>query len=335
MFSILKIEQKAATFRELATMVKAGMSLSESLGVLEGRRTYRSLKQAMGDAAYRVADGTRLSKVLADYPREFSPVTLGVLTAGEESGKLEEALEKVAGFLEREYGLRQMISQETFYPKVLGVAAILIPNASQAIVTGIQESFWAGVGVFVRGLATYAVILGIPALLVYVVYRVVTSTDQGRYFVDSVKLRVPLLGPVVRRLALAKFSRALAHTYGGGVPFAQAVALAGSVTGNAAISRRLVASIPHLRQGGKLSEVLRDSPDIDDMVVRMVATGEQTGNLDDTMEWMAEHFEIACESSIRRMVAVALPVGVVIMAIIIGVILVNFYLYSYASFLLE
>ncbi len=332
MLSILKIEQKAAVFRELATMVRAGMSLSEALHALETRRCYPRLKQAISDAAFRVPDGTRLSQVLRDYPQEFSKLTTGVITAGEETGKLDEVLDRVAGYLEREYSLRQLVSRETFYPKVLAVVVLLMPVATRTIIAWIMQSFWAALWILIKTLALYAVIIGIPAMLIYTVYKAIINTEQGRYSVDAFKLRVPLFGLVVRRLALAKFARALAYTYGAGLPLSQAAELAGAVTGNALIAQNISAAVPHLRKGGKLSEVLAGSADIDTMVVRMLQTGEQTGNIEETMERVAEHFEIACESSIRRMAVLALPIGVIIMGIIVGFMVISFYGGYYADF---
>ncbi len=332
MFSILKIEQKAATFRELATMVRAGMSLSEALHALETRRCYPRLKQAIVDAAQRIPDGTRLSAVLKDYPQEFSKLTVGVIAAGEKAGKLDEVLARVAEYLEREYSLRQLVSRETFYPKVLAVVVLLMPVATRAIIVWIQQTLWAALWLVIKTLTLYAAVVAIPVALIYIVYKAFTSTERGRYMVDAAKLRVPLLGLVIQRLALAKFSRALAYTYGAGLPLSQAAELAGAVSGNAAIAQSISAAVPHLRKGGKLSEVLAGSPDVDTLVVRMLQTGEQTGNIEETMERVAEHFELACESSIHRMAVLALPIGVIIVGIIVALMAISFYGSYYADF---
>ncbi len=146
MLFIVKVEQKGTLFRELATMIKAGMSLGEALGVLRERRCYPRLKQAVTDAAKRVPDGTRLSEVLRRYPDEFSELTVGVIAVGEDTGRLEEALDMVAGYWEREYKLRQMVSRETFYPKVLAVFVVLIPAASQAMEPLSWEPYGRGSG---------------------------------------------------------------------------------------------------------------------------------------------------------------------------------------------
>lgn len=332
MLTILRIEQKGAIFRELATMVRAGMSLGEAWGVLQTRRAYPRLRQFIVDAARRVPQGTRLSEVVKDYPDEFSGLTQGVIAAGEETGRLEEALDTVAGYWEREYSLRQMVSRETFYPKALAVFVVLIPVATQAIIIAIQRTFWAGLWVLVKTLLIYALILAIPAMLIYMVYKSITNTEQGRQTIDAAKLRVPLFGPVIRKLALAKFMRALAYAYSAGLPMARVLELAAPVTGNTAISRHLLAAVPYVRKGGKLSEILRAAPEVDDIVVHMLQTGEQTGNIDETMERVAEHFEIASESSIHRMATLALPLGVIIVGIIVAIKIIGFYAAYFAAF---
>ena len=333
MLAIAKIEQKGVIFRELATMIKAGMSLGEAFGVLQTRRTYPPLMRFLLDAAKRVPQGVRLSEVIKAHPGEFSTLTGGVIAVGEDTGKLEEALDAVAEYWEREYRLRQMVSRETFYPKVLAVCVIVLPVVTQAIVAGILGSSLSSVlWVLVKTLGLYAVAFAVPLAIIYLAYRAFIRPQAGRVFLDTVKLNVPLFGPVVRKLALAKFMRALAYGYSAGLSIARVVELSADATGNAVISRRLRATVPHLRKGSKLSGMLAGVPEVDAMVVQMLQTGEQTGNIDETMLRVAEYFEIASESSIQRMATLALPIGVIIMGIVVAIKVITFYSGYYASY---
>ncbi len=332
MLAIFRLEQKATLLRELATMLKAGVSLGEALHVLEGRAAYPRLREAVLHGAEHVDKGHRFSEVLAEYPDEFSELTTAVIAMGEQTGRLDESFDQVAGYLEREYSLRQMIMRETFYPKVLLVACILIPLAIPALIQAIMGSIWSGLWLFLKTLAKWGLILGIPGGLVYLVYRSLGKTQQSREGLDSLKLHIPLIGPVVRRLALARFARALSYTYSAGVPMAQGISLAAAVTGNAILERRFQDAVPLVQQGYKLSDALGKAPDIDDMAMRMLRTGEQTGELDKTMERVAEHFEASAETSIHRMAVMALPLGVIFVGIIVGIIVVNFYVQHYSGF---
>ncbi len=311
--------------RELATMLKAGMALGEALYVLEGRAAYPQLRQIIQEGAKRVTAGGSCSEVLAKHPEEFSELTTAVIAMGEQTGRLDEAFDQVAGYLEREYSLRQMIMRETFYPKVLLVACILIPLAIPALIQAIMGSIWSGLWLFLKTLAKWGLILGIPGGLVYLVYRSLSKAEQSREALDSLKLHIPLIGPVVRRLALARFARALSYTYSAGVPMAQGISLAAAVTGNVILQRRFQNAVPLVEKGQKLSQALGKAPDIDNMVLGMLRTGEQTGELDVTMERVAEHFEVAAETSIHRMAVMALPIGVIFVGIIVACILIQFY----------
>ena len=193
-------------------------------------------------------------------------------------------------------------------------------------------SVWLGVWIFIKNIGKWGLILGIPGGLVYLVYRSLSKAEQWREALDSLKLHIPLLGAVVRRLALAKFARALSYTYSAGVPMGQAITLSASAMGNSILERRFQNAVPLVQKGYKLSEALGKAPDIDDMVLGMLRTGEQTGELDATMERVADHFEVAAETSIHRMAVMALPIGVIFAGIVIGYIVINFWLTHYSGF---
>ena len=326
MLAIFRLEQKSSTMRELATMLKAGIALGEALHVLEGRAAYPRLRQVIQEAAKHVTAGGSFSEVLAKYPEEFSELTTAVTAIGEQTGRLDESFDQVAGYLEREYSLRQMVMRETFYPKVLLACCIIIPSAIPALIEAVMGSVWLGLWIFIKNIGKWALGLGIPIYLAYLIYHsLMAKSQQSREAVDSMKLHIPLLGAVVRRLALAKFARALSYTYSAGVPMGQAITLSASAMGNSILERRFKSTVPLVEKGHKLSEALGKAPDIDDMALHMLRTGEQTGELDATMDRVAEHFEIAAETSIHRMAIMALPIGVIFAAIIVACILAQSY----------
>ncbi len=333
MLAIFRLEQKATLLREIATMLKAGVPLGEALHVLAGRRAHPRLREAILDGAEHVDKGHRFSEVLANYPDEFSELTAAVIAMGEQTGRLDDSFEQVAAYLEREYKLRQMIMRETFYPKVLLACCIIIPSAIPALIEALTGSVWLGLWIFIKNIGKWALGLGMPIYLAYLVYHsLMAKSQQSREAVDSMKLHIPLLGPVVRRLALAKFARALSYTYSAGVPMGEAIALSASAMGNSILERRFKNAVPLVQRGQKLSEALGKAPDIDDMAMRMLRTGEQTGELDATMERVADHFEVAAETSIHRMAIMALPIGVIFVGIIIGYIVISFYVQYYSGF---
>jgi len=307
-------------------MLKAGMALGEALHVLEGRTAYPQLQQIIREGAKLVAAGGSFSEVLAKYPEEFSELTTAVIAMGEQTGRLDESCDQVASYLEHEYSLRQMVMRETFYPKVLLAFCIIIPSAIPALIEALMGSVWLGLWIFIKNIGKWALGLGIPIYLAYLIYHsLMAKSQQSREAVDSMKLHIPLLGAVVRRLALAKFARALSYTYSAGAPMGQAITLSASAMGNSVLARRFKSAVPLVQKGYKLSDALGKAPDIDDMVLGMLRTGEQTGEIDATMERVADHFEEAAETSIHRMAIMALPIGVIFAGIVVACILIQFY----------
>jgi len=327
MLKLTQIERKATFFRELATMVEAGMSIGEALGALRDRVPPGRLHVAVVEAAASTRRGKPFSEVMRRYSDVFTPVETAMVQAGEQSGRLDRLLGQIATYLEQEYSLRQMISRETFYPKVLFVFVFAFPSVLPALLAyfGPGGSLLKGFVVLLGGLLRLAVLVALAVGLYYFVRYMILSSREMARSVDALKLTVPVFGPVFRRLSLARFSRALAALYGSGVSLPQAVALSADLTGNAALREPLKQAVPQLEAGKGVAEVLAAVPHMDDMALSMLRTGEQTGNIDAMMNRVAEHFEEASSSSIRRMSTLIVPLATIIAGIMVLFIAIGAY----------
>lgn len=322
--SMLGIDHRVTFFRELATLVGSGVSLGEALSILQTRPATPELRQAVTDAAKRVSHGQRLSEIVADHPKVFSSLNRAMITAGEQSGRLDEVLEEVADYLEKEQELRRMLSRETFYPKVLVAAAILIPLVARTFIVWFSQGTGAAFVAALQTLGGYLVLfLALAALwFAYSKYR---ETEQGRHSIDRGKLSVPLLGPIISQLAWAKICRAIAALYKAGVSTSEALELAGPASGNLALEQALQGAIPHVQKGVPLSDALTSSGYVPDLPLRMLRTGEQTGDLDVTLEKVADYFEAQSRTSIHRLALLIVPLATVIMGIVILMMAVSAY----------
>ena len=314
--SMLGIDHRVTFFQELSTLVGSGVSLGEALSILQTRPAGPELRLAITDAAKRVSHGQRLSEIMADHPKVFSSLNRAMVLAGEQSGRLDEVLQEVADYLEREQELRRMISRETFYPKILVAAAILIPLSARTFIAAFSEGTGAAVTAALHTLGGYlALTVGLLALwFAYSRYR---GTSQGRISVDRAKLSIPLLGTVISQLAWAKICRAIAALYKSGVSSAEAIELAGPASGNHALELTLRRAAPQVRKGLPLSEALTATGHVPDLPLRMLATGEQTGDIDTSLEKVAEYFEAQSRTSIHRMALLIVPLATVIMGIVV------------------
>jgi type II secretory pathway component PulF len=325
------LREKTAAFRQLATMLAAGMTLAEALSVLSARVHEPRLRAFFVRAARQASGGRRFSDILAEYPQLFPPLNLAMVQAAEHSGRIEEIFNRLADYHEQEYRVRLMLSRETFYPKVLAAAIFIIPVAGNAIVRWLTEGTGAAIISILRALALLALVGGIPALALYLAYRSLARSEAGRAALDDVKLRLPLLGKVVHRSAMARFSRALATLYRAGVAMDKSLELAGDAAANARF--RVVAreAAGLVRHGSSLGDALVAAGLADEMVLGMVRTGEQTGNLDETMDHIAAYYEDEAATATRQMAVAIVPVAVIVAAIVVGVMVLRFYTGLYAG----
>jgi len=325
------LREKTAAFRQLATMLAAGMTLAEALSVLSARVHEPRLRAFFVRAAGQASGGRRFSDILAEYPQLFPPLNLAMVQAAEHSGRIEEIFNRLADYHEQEYRVRLMLSRETFYPKVLAAAIFVIPVAGNAIVRWLTEGTGAAVISILRALALLALVGGIPALALYLAYRSLARSEAGRAALDDVKLRLPLLGKVVHRSAMARFSRALATLYRAGVAMDKSLELAGDAAANArfrVVAREAAGLVGH---GSSLGDALVAAGLADEMVLGMVRTGEQTGNLDETMDHIAAYYEDEAATVTRQMAVAIVPVAVIVAAIVVGVMVLRFYTGLYAG----
>jgi type II secretory pathway component PulF len=317
MLKLTAIEQKATFFRELATLVGAGVTIGVALDTLREQVPPGRLRMAVIEAAHQAKGGRPFSEAMTRYSDVFTPVETALIRVGEQAGHLDRLLAQIASYLEQEYSLRQMINRETFYPKIIFAAIIAFPIVVPAIIAALVTGPGAGFLVLFRGLLRLgllvALALGAYALLRYMI----TSNSSFAASYDSFKLNVPVLGAVVRRLALARFCRGLATLYGAGVGLPEAVSLSADLTGNAAMRGPMHAAAVKLEEGSSVSEVLAEVPYMDDVALRMLRTGETTGSVDEMMLRVAEHFEEASGSSIKRMATLITPIATIIAGIIV------------------
>jgi len=195
------VREQAIVFRELATLIGAGVTITQALSDQLNRPLSYTFRYFLTQASERVSKGDKLSAVMRDNAQMFSEITIALVEAGEMSGRLDNMLRDIAEYLEREVELRNMIARETFYAKILIGAALFIPLAARCIVTWLMVDFMSALGVFFQTILIYALLGGIPFLVLYLLYRRTTATETGKNTIDQIKLAVPGLGGIVERLA--------------------------------------------------------------------------------------------------------------------------------------
>ncbi len=312
-------------YRELATMVSSGMTLIQSLAVLERNQPHPVMRRVIRQLSRGIEQGQSLSQNMRRFPNVFSALAVAIIAAAEQSGKLDEMLGLLAEYTEQEQETRNMIRRETFYPKVLLVALLTIVPIGLLIATAISQGTGLALHMLATAVATFLLAAVLPLTLLYFAVKSFGGTTSGRHTLDLIKLSLPLLGQNLRKLALSKFARALSALYSAGIPIPSALPLAADSTGNAALTQALRAGVGHLDAGGTLSEALTVPGMIPDLVISMVQTGEQTGNIDATLSKVSDYYQSEAYTAIRQMAMTITPIAVVIAGIIVLVIAVSFY----------
>lgn len=334
----VKLTDLAIFSRQFSTMLDAGVSLIRCLDVLQAQTTNARLRKILMDLSARVESGESLSRSMARHPKAFSQLIIGLIRAGEVGGVLEESLQRIAGFLEKDVELRRKIRSALTYPVIVLLAAIgiviflvswLVPQfASLFKELGIKEmpaptQFLIDLSALLTQ-RWYVVVIALIAILV--AYKLFVSTRVGRRVADRVKLRVPVFGPLHHKIVMARFSRTMGTLLASGVPILQAMETVAGVVGNSVVSDAVIESRARIREGEKIADPLQRSKMFPPMVVHMVSVGEESGSLDHMLNKIADFYENEVEMTIASLTAAIEPVMIVLLGFIVGFIVISMFL---------
>ena len=322
----------AQFYREFATMIGSGMTAIQALHTLDETISHPTVRWAVRGVLRGVERGQRLSDNMKQFPEVYSPLAVAVVAAGEHGGRLEEMLGVMADYAERDLELRRLLNRETFYPKVLLVALLTIVPGGLTVATSIAQGIGAGLRWLAPILGGYLLVL-FAGILVYYMVRAYGASEQGRLAIDRFKLALPVFGTLTNRIAMSRFCRALAALYSAGVPLPEAARLAADASANTAIGHAVSSTVFRIEAGGKLSEALAQTGLVPDLVLSMVRTGEETGNIDQVLHKVADYYDDETRTKIHQLSQTIVPLCVVIAGIIVLIIAVLFFLNFYGSLL--
>lgn len=319
---------------QLANMIESGIPLITSLSTIGAQIENKKLKDVIGDVQRNIESGSFFSASLSNYPRVFSKLFISMVKAGEESGRLDKVLKRYALFSEAQAELSEKIKGALFYPAILLIASILV---IVFIVTFIIPQFVdlfskAGVRLpittrilFIIGLIIKRYWYLMPVVLGALIFgvRQYFLSEKGSLQFDRILLKIPLAGLLARKIYVSRFSRTLATLLSSGVPILQSLDITKDVVGNAVISRVVVSIRKSVEQGQKISEPLRISEEFPSDMVQMVSAGEESGNLDEMLNKIADFYDMAIGYTIKKLTAIIEPLFLVIMGCIVAFIMAS------------
>ena len=320
--------------RQLATMINAGISIVRCLDILGNQLKDPVLKSVVGQTMRDVKNGISLTDALAKHGNVFSKLYVNMVRAAELSGTLDEILDRLAGFLEYEMEVRTKIKSAMMYPiivlifsglMVFTLMTFVLPkfkeifdsmNVEMPIYTrllfdasGLFKHFW------------YVPLIVIIGAVIFV--KQTGNTKRGRYQIDNLKLRVPIVGDIIKKMAISRFSRTFGTLVSSGVPMMRALEIVGETAGNAVIAKGVQTARESVREGQKISAPLEATGLFPTMVTHMIDVGEETGRLSDMLVKVSEFYEKEVDAAVKGLTSLIEPLLIVFMGVVVGFIAIS------------
>jgi type IV pilus assembly protein PilC len=323
--------------RQFGTMISAGLPLVQCLQALGQQAERKVFQDIIARVAADVEGGSTLSEALARHPKVFDELYVNLVHVGEIGGVLDSMLARLAIYMEKSEALKHRVKTAMVYPILVISVAIGVVTFLLIFIIPIFTSFYDKAGVplppptqFVVSLSRFIINYwwGIVAALVggFIAFRYWYGTEQGRLTVDRFLLRAPIFGVLLRKIAVARFTRTLSALISGGVPILDALRITAKTAGNRIVENAVLHARERVTAGQTLAEPLRQSKVFPPMVVQMVSVGEQTGALDNMLSKVADYYEDEVDVAVSGLTALLEPIMIVFLGIVVGGIVISMYL---------
>jgi type IV pilus assembly protein PilC len=323
--------------RQLATMVDAGLPLVQALSSLEEQAANKVFKVIIKDIRERVEGGSSFSEALSKHPRVFNRLYVSMVQAGEIGGLLAEILDRIASYLESTHRLRKKVISSMTYPAAVSVIAfVIVAFLMFFIVPKFGEIYddlgsdlptptkiLVGISNAVVSNAPW-VVLGLIAVIIGFFYW--KKTPPGAYMWDKLKLKFPVFGPLLHKVSLSRFCRTFASLIRSGVPILDALQIVATSSGNRVVEKCTVESGVGVEKGENLSLALSRYEVFPPMMLRMIAAGEQTGNVDLMLEKLADFYDTEVDATLQSLTSLIEPLLIVFLGVVVGGIVICMFL---------
>lgn len=336
-------EQALVVFsRQFATMINAGLAMVRCLDILSEQTEDKKLQTTLIQVRRDVEGGSTLSNALAKHPTVFSTLYTSMVKAGEMGGVLDEVLERLAGFMEKDFGLKKKVKSALTYPVVILIMALgivfflvtyILPTFVQlfegmSLQLPLPTKILIGVTKGARNPYIFIPALGLFGAGMFALNRYV-ATPLGRKQYDLMKLNVPVFGLLNKKVAISRFCRTLGTLLSSGVPIMQALEIVGKASGNEIIAMTVGKIRESIREGESIASPLGASGMFPPMVTQMVAVGEETGNLDAMLSKISDFYDTEVEYLLASLTSMLEPIMIVGMGAVVGFIVISVFLPLY------
>ena len=324
--------------RQFSVMIDAGLPLVQCLEILATQQENKTFQKVLIGTRSAVEGGSNLSAAMKQYPKVFDPLYSNMVEAGETGGILDTILQRLSTYIEKNVKLKAAVKSALIYPiGVLTIAAGVIFLLLWKVVP-IFATLFAGLGVdlplptkIVIGLSNFVgsifgLLIVVGAVAIVFGLKIWYGTPQGRLAIDSIILKLPVLGILMRKIAVARFTRTLGTLISSGVPILEGLDITAKTSGNAVVEKALFAVRKALEEGKSLTEPLKESKVFPGMVTQMIAVGEQTGAMDAMLQKIADFYEDEVDAAVKDLLTALEPIMIVFLGVVVGGVVISMYL---------
>ena len=334
----VKPRELAIFTRQFSVMIDAGLPLVQCLEILASQQENKTFQKVLTNTRASVEGGSTLSAAMKQSPKVFDPLYTNMVEAGETGGILDTILQRLSGYIEKNVKLQRAVKSALVYPVgVLSIAALVIILL-----------LWKVVPIFATLFAGLGVSLPLPTRIVIALSNLIGSwfgfiflvgfagaifalktwygTPGGKLAMDAIVLKLPVIGILMRKIAVARFTRTLGTLISSGVPILEGLDITAKTAGNAVVEQALTKVRRSLEEGKSLTEPLKDSQVFPGMVTQMIAVGEQTGAMDAMLQKIADFYEDEVDAAVKDLLTALEPVMIVFLGVVVGGVVISMYL---------
>ncbi|NLI80276.1 MAG: type II secretion system F family protein [Deltaproteobacteria bacterium] len=323
--------------RQFATMIDAGLPLVQCLEILQDQQTNPTFRKVIKYVRRDVEEGATLSDACRKHPKVFDHLFVNLIGAGEAGGVLDVILNRLAAYIEKLAGLKKKVKSAMTYPGIVVTIALVVIAVILIYVIPVFAGLFKDAGaklpamtLFVMSLSDYAVRyfhwIGLGLVLMGVGIKQLRKNPKGRLYTDRLLLRLPVVGMLIRKVAVARFTRTLGTMLGSGVPILDGLDIVASTAGNKVIENAIRQAKEAIAEGRPVAEPLQETNVFPPMVTQMIAVGEATGALDTMLGKIADFYDEEVDTAVEALTSLLEPMLIVFLGVTVGGLLVAMYL---------
>jgi type IV pilus assembly protein PilC len=323
--------------RQFSVMIDAGLPLVQCLEILSSAQENKGFQKALAGVRSSVESGSTLANALRQYPKIFDDLYSNMVEAGETGGILDTILQRLSTYIEKAVKLKRAVQSALIYPvAVVGIAGGVIFLLMWKVVP-IFATLFAGLGVelplptrIVMGLSSAIGTFAVPMIVALIAggygFKAYYATPGGRMLIDTIVLKLPLLGQLMRKIGVARFTRTLGTLITSGVPMLEAMDITARTSGNAVIEKAIQSVRKAIETGRTIVDPLRETGVFPNMVVQMIGVGEQTGALDAMLTKVADFYEDEVDAAVGDLLTAMEPLIILVLGVVVGGVVISMYL---------